>query len=113
MKTFSRMGIMVVIMGCQGVTTALSGAGENGGEHLRGSQAIQAQPEAFKSQYLNIEGRLKEINGDMYVLEGAGSNETVRVHVGGDTAFPNGQKEPGQDVQALVVSKTGHALIIR
>lgn len=113
MKKFKRLGIMVLIMGCQGITLALSGAGETTGELQRGNQAIQAQPETLKSQYLNIEGRLKEIHGDMYVLEGTGSDQTVRVHVGGDTAFPNGQKEPGQDVQALVVSKTGHALIIR
>lgn len=113
MKTFSRIGIMVLIMGCQGVAPAFSGGGENLVEHPRGSQAIQAQPDSLKSQYLNIVGRVKEIHGDMYILEGTGSDQTVRVHVGGDTAFPNGQKEPGQDVQALVVAKTGHALIIR
>lgn len=113
MKIFSRIGIMVLIMGCPGVAPALTAAGENMGEQTRGSQAIQAQPDSSQSQYLNIKGRLKEIHGDMYVLEGTGSEETVRVHVGGDTAFPNGQKEPGQSVQALVVAKTGHALIIR
>ncbi|MDR4494613.1 MAG: hypothetical protein AB7P17_07345 [Nitrospirales bacterium] len=113
MKTFSRVGTMVLIMGCQGAAPTLSGAGENAGELPRGSQAIQAESHSQKSQYLNIEGRLKEIHGDMYILEGTGADQTVRVHVGGDTAFPNGQKEPGQAVQALVVAKTGHALIIR
>ncbi|MEC4681864.1 MAG: hypothetical protein VST67_14370 [Nitrospirota bacterium] len=38
---------------------------------------------------------------------------TFPVEIGGDTAFPNEQKELGQVVQAVVLSNNGHALIIR
>ena len=74
---------------------------------------MKSQSATPTSRFLNIEGTLKEIQGNIYVLEGASANQLTRVEIGKDTAFPNGQKEPGQMVQALVSSNDGHALIIR
>ena len=65
------------------------------------------------SRFRNVEGILKEIQGNVYVLEENSEGESVRVEVGQDTAFPNGQKEPGELIQALVTSVNQHALIIR
>ena len=65
------------------------------------------------SRFKNVEGTLKEIQGNVYVLEENADGQSVRVEISQDTAFPNGQKEPGQDVQALVSSVNQHALIIR
>ena len=113
MKILSWIGFMVLIIGCQGVAPVLAGTGELAMGQSQGGQAVQGKETVQKSQYLNIEGTLKEIQGEMYVLENTSMDKTVQVHVGGDTAFPNGQKEPGQPVQALVVASTGHALIIR
>jgi hypothetical protein len=62
---------------------------------------------------MNVEGNLKEIQGDLYILEVVSADQPIQVQVGKDTAFPNGQKEPGQSVQALVSAQDGHALIIR
>jgi hypothetical protein len=64
------------------------------------------------TRFQNIEGTLKEIQGDVYVVVGEATQEPMRVEIGRDTAFPNGQKEPGQMLQALI-SSDGHALIIR
>lgn len=65
------------------------------------------------SRFMNVEGILKEIQGNVYVLEENSEGESIRVEIGQDTAFPNGQKEPGQLIQALVTSINQHALIIR
>ena len=112
MKAINWAGMMVCMMGCLGV--AFVGAEEvTSGQTQAGGQGAQKQEKVHRAQYLNIEGTLKAIQGDMYVLEGASTDKPVRVHVGGDTAFPNGYKEPGQLVQALVIASTGHALIIR
>jgi len=113
MKAISRLAIVVLALGCQGVAPAVSGTGESLNTQQPGGQSVQRPETVQRSQYLNIEGTLKEINGDMYILEATSLDKTVQVHVGGDTAFPNGQKEPGQSVQALVVASTRHALIIR
>jgi hypothetical protein len=56
---------------------------------------------------------LKAIQGDLYILEVSSSDQPIQVKVGKDTAFPNGHKEPGQSIQALVSAQDGHALIIR
>ena len=65
------------------------------------------------SRFKNIEGTLKEIQGNVYVLEENAEGESIRVEVGKDTAFPNGQKKPGQLIQVLITSVNQHALIIR
>ena len=113
MSQITRIIMVAVMIGCQGGVSAWAGAGEFLIGQPEAGQSTHKQQNAQKSQYLNIEGTLKEIQGDMYVLEGGSSEKPVKVHIGGDTAFPNGQKEPGQPVQALVVASTGHALIIR
>jgi hypothetical protein len=74
---------------------------------------IHAASPSSNSQYMNVEGTLKEIQGNLYVLEGPSNEQAIRVQVGKDTAFPNGPKELGQTVQALVSAQNGHALIIR
>ncbi len=65
------------------------------------------------SRFKNVEGTLKEIQGNVYVLEENAEGQSIRVEISQDTAFPNGQKEPGQVIQALVTSADQHALIIR
>ena len=75
------------------------------------SQSAASQRSA--TQFQNVEGTLKEIQGNVYVVEGAAAQEPIRVEIGRDTAFPNGQKEPGQMLQALISTSDGHALIIR
>ena len=111
MKAILRIGMIGLVLGFPGLASVVAGESAIGGRQP--DSTVQKQGKAQRSQYLNIEGTLKEIQGDMYVLEGTSSDKPVLVHVGGDTAFPNGQKEPGQAVQALVVAGTGHALIIR
>lgn len=111
MKAIFQIGMIGLIMGFQGVSSVV--AGESAIGQPKADPTVQTQGKVPQSQYLNIEGTLKEIQGDMYVLEGTSSDKPVLVHVGGDTAFPNGHKEPGQPIQALVVASTGHALIIR
>ena len=111
MKAIVRIGMIGLIMGFPGMSSVVAGESTIG--QPQAESTVQRQDKVQRSQYLNIEGTLKEIQGDMYVLEGTSSDKPVLVHVGGDTAFPNGHKEPGQAVQALVVAGTGHALIIR
>ena len=113
MNLLSRIGLILLIIGCQGVVSGFAGTGEAKTGKLQSENASVSQEAAPGSHYLNVEGTLKEIQGDVYVLEGSSTTKAFRVHVGGDTAFPNGQKEPGQTVQALVIASTGHALIIR
>ncbi len=49
----------------------------------------------------------------MYVVEVESTQQSIRVKIGRDTAFPNGQKKIGQVIHALVFSSNGHALIVR
>ena len=76
-------------------------------------QAMETKSATPTSRFLNVKGTLREIQGNVYVLEGASDHQLTRVEIGKDTAFPNGQKEPGQVVHALISSNDGHALIIR
>ena len=52
------------------------------------------------------------LDSNVYVVEGESTHQSIRVEIGQDTAFPNGQKEPGQTLQALIATSDGHALII-
>lgn len=113
MKIRMGMVIMGLFMVVQGVGVGYAEPGGATGMHAQSGIAAQSSQGTSAGQYLNVEGTLKEIQGDMYVLESSSGEKPVLIHVGGDTAFPNGQKEPGQAVQALVVARTGHALIIR
>ncbi len=112
MKQFIYLCAWVVIFGCQGLAPSFAGEANLGGALLQSNKGIQAQSGQSSTQFQNVEGTLKEIQGNVYVVEGE-ENEPIRVEVGKDTAFPNGQKEPGQMLQALISTSDGHALIIR
>lgn len=116
MKQFSYLCAWVLVLGCQGVTPSLAGDLASSSALLlsqKGVQAQTAESERRVSQFQNIEGMLKEIQGNIYVVERKNTHQAIRVEIGKDTAFPNGQKEPGQMVQALISTSDGHALIIR
>jgi hypothetical protein len=116
MKQFSYLCAWALILGCQGITPSFAGDSEIGSAPLQSKNSVQSQStEAVRSttQYQNVEGKLKEIQGNVYVVEGAATQEPIRVEIGRDTAFPNGQKEPGQMLHALISTSDGHALIIR
>ncbi len=113
MKQFIYLCACVVIIGCQGVAPSLAGEASLGGALIQSNKGIQAQSGQSPTQFQNVEGTLKEIQGNVYVVEGEATKEPIRVEVGKDTAFPNGQKEPGQMLQALISTSDGHALIIR
>ncbi len=113
MKQFIYLCALVVIFGCQGVAPSFAGESNLGGALLQSNKGIQAQPGQASTQFQNVAGTLKEIQGNVYIVEGEATKEPIRVEVGKDTAFPNGQKEPGQMLQALISTSDGHALIIR
>jgi len=114
MEPFKSIGVLILVVGCQGVMPGFALEGGLPAQQPEVRNELHAtSPTTPTSQYMNVEGHLKEIQGDMYIIEGASAAQPVRVQVGKDTAFPNGQKEPGQQVQALVSAQDGHALIIR
>ena len=116
MKQFSYLCAWALILGCQGVTPGFAGDSEIGSAPLQTQKGVQAQSaKSIRSstQFQNVEGTLKEIQGNVYVVEGKASQQPIRVEIGRDTAFPNGQKEPGQMLHALISTSDGHALIVR
>ncbi len=113
MKQIIYLCAWVVILGCQGVAPSLAGESNLGDALLQSNKGIQAQSGQPTTQFQNVEGTLKEIQGNVYVVEGERTKDQIRVEIGKDTAFPNGQKEPGQMLQALISTSDGHALIIR
>ncbi len=116
MKQFGYLCAWVLILGCQGVTPSLAGDSQLGGALLLSQKGIQAQGTDHgqsTTKFQNVEGTLKEIQGNVYVVEKESTDQRIRVEVGRDTAFPNGEKEPGQLLQALISTSDGHALIIR
>jgi hypothetical protein len=116
MKQFSYLCAWVLILGWQGVTPSFAGDSEIGSALLIGNKGVQTQSaKSVKSstKFQNVEGTLKEIQGNVYVVEAGATQQPIRLEIGRDTAFPNGQKEPGQVVQALITTSDGHALIIR
>ena len=116
MKQFSYLCAWALILGCQGVAPTFAGDSEIGSALLQSKNGVQAQSaESVRpsTQFQNVEGTLKEIQGNVYVVEGKATKQPIRVEIGRDTAFPNGQKEPGQMLQALISTSDGHALIIR
>ena len=116
MKRFGYICVLVWILGCQGVTPSFAKEQEVPDAVPQSRQDITAQSSTAMTpapQFRNVEGTLKEIQGNVYVVEGESIDQPIRVEIGRDTAFPNGQKEPGQVIQALVFSNNGHALIIR
>jgi len=116
MKQFSYLCAWALVLGCQGVVPSFAGEAQEGHAFLlsqKGIQASSATKREAPTQFQNVEGMLKEIQGNVYVVEGEAAQEPIRVEIGRDTAFPNGQKEPGQMLQALISTSDGHALIIR
>jgi hypothetical protein len=112
MKTWSTVAVMVFIMMASQSTGIWAAEPQKQQSSQAGGKA-QSPPSESVGQFLNMEGTLKEIQGDTYILESDGGGRNLRFQVRKDTAFPNGGKEPGQSVQALVVARTGHALIVR
>jgi len=116
MKQFSYLCAWALVLGCQGVGPSFAGDSAINNALLlskNGIQARSAESRVAVTQFQNIQGTLKEIQGNVYVVEGESTQKSIRVEVGRDTAFPNGQKEPGQMLQALIATSDGHALIIR
>jgi len=116
MKLLSYLCAWVLILGYQGVMLSFAGELERNSALLLSQQGVQAQSaemERAATQFQNVEGMLKEIQGNIYVVEREATHQPIRVEIGKDTAFPNGQKEPGQMLQALISTSDGHALIIR
>jgi hypothetical protein len=116
MKQFSYLCAWALILGFQGVTLSFAGDSKIGSAPILSNKVVQTQSAGFvraSTQFQNIEGTLKEIQGNVYVIEGEATQQPIRVEIGRDTAFPNGQKEPGQLLQALISTSDGHALIIR
>jgi len=116
MKQVSYFCAWALILGWQGVAPSFAGDSEIGSALLQNNKGVQTQsPGSVQSstKFQNVKGTLKEIQGNVYVVEGAATQQPIRVEIGRDTAFPNGQKEPGQMLQALISTSDGHALIIR
>ncbi len=116
MKQFNYLCVWALILGCQGVAPSFAGDSEMASALLQGKQEVQAQSAKSvqsSTKFQNVEGTLKEIQGNVYVVEAAATQQPIRLEVGRDTAFPNGKKEPGQMLQALISTSDGHALIIR
>ncbi len=116
MKQFRYLCAGALILGCLWVPLSFAGNADLGGALLQSNKGVQTQSASSiggSSQFQNVEGMLKEIQGNVYVVEGQETQEPIRVEIGRDTAFPNGQKEPGQMLQALISTSDGHALIIR
>ena len=116
MKQFIYFCAWALILGFQGITSSLAGTSDMSGPLSLKTPAVDAQgasSERAVTKFQNVEGTLKEIQGNVYVVEGDETHQSIRVEVGRDTAFPNGKKEPGQLLQALISTSDGHALIIR
>jgi len=116
MKQFSYLCAWVVILGCQGVTLGFAEDSKIGSALTQSHKGVETQSAGSgrsSTQFQNVEGTLKEIQGNVYVVEGKASQQPIRVEIGRDTAFPNGQKEPGQMLHALISTSDGHALIVR
>jgi len=116
MKRFSYFYVLILVVGFQGVTPGFAMEQEVSGAVPQIKQDITAQSSTSvtpSTQFINVEGTLKEIQGNVYVVEGELTQQPIRVEIGRDTAFPNGQKKPGQVIHALVFSSNGHALIVR
>ena len=97
------MCVVVASMGIAGISVAESPKGQMPGKSLQTKPGSQA----FKT----IEGKLKAIDGEFYVVEGL-AGKTHRLHVSKDTLMVNGAKKPGDAVRADI-TKSGHAISIQ
>jgi hypothetical protein len=116
MKRLSDVCILIWIMGCQVAIPSLAMEQEVSDTVPEIRQDIIAQSSTSVTpapHFKNVKGTLKEIQGNVYVVEGESTQKLMRLEIGQDTAFPNGPKKLGQVIQALVFSNNGHALIVR
>jgi hypothetical protein len=113
MSHYKTTGILLCVIGCAGATQSFGMDGQPPAPQSEIQRDLQTTSPSQTLRYMNVEGKLKEIQGDLYILEGTSEDQSIRVQVGKDTAFPNGPKVLGQSVQALVSAQNGHALIIR
>ena len=114
MKPLTKLCILMLVMCCfQGVLPGLAMDGEQMAQTPQVRQELQTNSPTSTARYVNVEGTLQAIQGDLFIIEGASAEQPIKIQVGKDTAFPNGQKELGQPVSALVSAPDGHALIIR
>ncbi|MBA3613226.1 MAG: hypothetical protein ABIU05_07595 [Nitrospirales bacterium] len=113
MKSLTKFSVLLFVMSCQGVVPGFAMEEEPLGQTPEVRQELQTNSPTTTSRYMNVEGKLQAIQGDMFIIEGASAEQQVKIQVGKDTAFPNGQKEIGQPVNALVSAQDGHALIIQ
>ncbi|MEX0829406.1 MAG: hypothetical protein WD032_04125 [Nitrospirales bacterium] len=116
MKKFSYLCAWALVLGGQGVGASFAEDSALSNALLLSQKGIQTQSvESTRAatQFQNVEGLLKEIQGNVYVVEAEATQSPIRVEIGQDTAFPNGQKEPGQMLHALISTSDGHALIVR
>ena len=116
MKQFIYVCTCVVILGCLGITASFAGESRISNALVGSNKGVQAQSSKSRvnsMQFQNVAGMLKEIQGNVYIVQGEATEDPIRVEIGKDTAFPNGQKEPGQMLHALISTNDGHALIIR
>jgi hypothetical protein len=114
MKPLTKLCILMLVMGCfQGVLPGLAMEGEQMSQTPQVRQELRTNSPTSTARYVNVEGTLQAIQGDLFIIEGASAEQQIKIQVGKDTAFPNGQKELGQPVNALVSAPDGHALIIR
>lgn len=113
MKTLTKFTVLIFVMGCQGGVPGFAMEGEPLAQAPEVQQELQTNSPTTTTRYMNIEGKLQAIQGDMFIIEGASAEQQVKIQVGKDTAFPNGQKEIGQPINALVSAQDGHALIIQ
>ncbi|MDT3778346.1 hypothetical protein PJI16_12330 [Nitrospira sp. MA-1] len=113
MKSLTKFSVLLFVMGCQGVVPVFAMEGEPMAQTPEVRQELQTNSPTTTARYRNVEGKLQAIQGDMFIIEGASAEQQVKIQVGKDTAFPNGQKEVGQAVNALVSAQDGHALIIQ
>jgi len=113
MKPLTHMSLLMLVMGCQWVVLGLAMEGELPVQTPKVQQELYTTSPTATPRYVNVEGTLQKIQGDMFIIEGGSAEQQIKIQVGKDTAFPNGQKEPGQPVHALVSAEDGRALIIR
>lgn len=116
MKRLSYFGVLIWVIGFQGVTPGFTMEQEvaNAVPQIRQDIIAQSSTSANPAaRFKNVKGTLKDIQGNVYVIEGESPQQTIRMEIGQDTAFPNGQKTVGQVIHALVFANNGYALIVR
>jgi hypothetical protein len=113
MQRLKAVVVLIFMLCCVGVTPGFAMKGVPSPQQSEVQKELHATSPTPATLYMNVEGKLKEIQGDLFILEVSQKDQPIQVRVGKDTAFPNGQKVLGQPVQALVSTQDGHALIIR